>query len=498
MTHTSDAPKNNKRRPLSLNTKIFAYFAFFTILVLLLLWLLQVVFLDEIYQTVKLRDLKSCSDFVTHSVERRNSANGVMEASKKYNCCITVYKIDDGKGLIEAKAHIKTTCMIHNLSSASLLNEMYKGAKNEDFFIKRIELDVDNKESVMSSGTDKNTPSTVVCSQVVTMGGTDYLVMVDDEILPLVSTSRTLMYQLIYITLILLLAAALISVYISERISKPFKSMTLQAERLAHGDYNVSFDGQSFLEAEKLGETLNYAAYELSKLDSMQKELIANISHDLRTPLTLISGYSEVMRDIPGEMTPENMQIIIDETARLSSLVSDLLELSRLTDGKKLVETVPFSLTEAVKETVSRYSHLTQKDGYTIDFIHDGDAVINADKTRVLQVIYNLINNAINYTGDDKRVTVTQCIEDGKVRISISDTGEGIPSEQLPLIWERYYKVKDFHKRAKVGTGLGLSIVKNILVMHGADFGVSSTVGSGSTFWFEFPENAPNKKHAEQ
>ncbi len=488
MTQTYDKVKEKIKRPRSLATKIFVYFAFFTLIVLMLLWLMQVVFLDEIYRTVKLHDLKNCAQFVTHSVETRNTANGVMEASKKYNSCITVYKIAGGKGSVESSSHIKTTCMIHNLSSTSLLNEMYEGAKSNDIYVKRIELDVEDTDTLMSSGTEKDTPSAVVCSQVINMGGTDYLVMVDDEILPLTSTSRTLTYQLIYITVILLLASALISVYISGRLSKPFKDMSSKAARLAEGDYEVSFDGQSFLEAEKLGETLNYAASELSKLDSMQKELIANISHDLRTPLTLISGYSEVMRDIPGEMTAENMQVIIDETARLSSLVNDLLELSRLTDGKQLMDKAPFSLTETVKETVSRYSHLIQNDGYTIDFIYDRDAVVNADKTRILQVVYNLINNAINYTGDDKKITVTQSVENGKIKIGITDTGEGIPAEQLPLIWERYYKVKDFHKRGKVGTGLGLSIVKNILVMHGADFGVSSKLGSGSTFWFVLEE----------
>lgn len=489
MTQTFDNSNEKKaKRPRSLATKIFAYFAFFTLIVILLLWLMQVVFLDEIYRTVKLHDIKNCAHFVAHSVETRDTADGVMEASKKYNSCITVYKISDGKGSVESSSHIKTTCMIHNLSSPSLLNEMYEGAKEMETYIKRIELDVEDTDALMSSGTENDSPSAVVCSHVVNMGGTDYLVLIDDEILPLASTTRTLTYQLIYITVTLLLIAALISVYVSSKLTKPFKDMSQKAARLAEGDYGVHFDGQNFLEAERLGETLTYAAGELSKLDSMQKELIANISHDLRTPLTLISGYSEVMRDIPGEMTAENMQVIIDETARLSSLVNDLLELSRLTDGNQLIEKTPFSITETIKETVSRYAHLTQKDGYTIDFVYDRDIVINADKTRILQVVYNLINNAINYTGDDKKITVTQNVENGNVRISVTDTGEGIPAEQLPLIWERYYKVKDFHKRGKVGTGLGLSIVKNILVMHDANFGVSSKVGNGSTFWFEFEE----------
>ncbi|MBE6562886.1 MAG: HAMP domain-containing histidine kinase [Ruminococcaceae bacterium] len=478
---------NNTKKPRTLAAKIFVSFAFFTLIVLVLLWLMQVVFLDDVYRTVKLHDLKNCAEFVGDTVSERETDRGVMEGSKKYNACISVYRITGQSGVVEASSHIKTTCMIHNISSPSLLNEMYTGAADGSTYIKRVELTV-NDENVMNSGTSAKGPSAVICSKVVTLGNTDYLILVDDEILPLASTSRTLTYQLIFITAVLLMVAALLSFFLADRITGPFKKMTEKAGRLAEGDYNVKFDGQSFLEAKQLGDTLTYAASELSKLDVMQKELIANISHDLRTPLTLISGYSEVMRDIPGEMTAENMQVIIDETARLSSLVSDLLELSRLTEGKQYIETAPFSITKTVEETVSRYSHLTQKDGYTVEFIAESEAYISADKTRVLQVLYNLINNAVNYTGEDKKVTVVQTVENGIVRISVKDTGEGIPPEMLSMIWERYYKAGDFHKRGKVGTGLGLSIVKKILVMHGANFGVSSEVGKGSTFWFEFPE----------
>ena len=106
----------------------------------------------------------------------------------------------------------------------------------------------------------------------------------------------------------------------------------------------------------------------------------------------------------------------------------------------------------------------------------------------ILQVLYNLINNAVNYTGEDKLVNVTETVTDGVVRISITDTGEGISKEQLPLIWDRYYKVDKVHRRATVGTGLGLSIVKQILELHGAVYGVSSTMGKGSTFWFSLPK----------
>jgi signal transduction histidine kinase len=263
--------------------------------------------------------------------------------------------------------------------------------------------------------------------------------------------------------------------------------MSREAEKLALGNYDVTFNGGGYREMEGLADALNHAAHELSGLDRMQKELIANVSHDLRTPLTLISGYSEVMRDIPGEMTAENMQIIIDETARLNSLVSDLLDVSRFMQDSGKLALSTFSLTETVREAMGRYSRLIERDGYVVDFESDGDVFVRADKGRILQVIYNLVNNAINYTGDDKRVVIRQTVKDGRCMIEVTDSGSGIPEEELPMIWERYYKSNAFHKRVALGTGLGLSIVKNILVSHKARFGVRSRTGEGSTFWFELP-----------
>lgn len=205
----------------------------------------------------------------------------------------------------------------------------------------------------------------------------------------------------------------------------------------------------------------------------------------------MISGYAEVMRDIPGENSPENLQIIIDETERLSELVTDMLDISKLRAGTQTPHMTYFDLTETVREVMKRYEKLKHHDGYNISFESDGEAFVYADRTMLLQVVYNLINNAINYTGDDKTVKVSQSFgeHDGerRVRISVADTGPGIPRDQIPLIWDRYYKIDKVHRRAAVGTGLGLSIVKGILQLHNAAYGVESSEGQGSVFWLELP-----------
>jgi signal transduction histidine kinase len=202
-----------------------------------------------------------------------------------------------------------------------------------------------------------------------------------------------------------------------------------------------------------------------------------------------------MMRDIPGENTSENMQVIIDESKRLTSLVNDLLDLSKLQASMTAPDFQIFNITDSVREILARLARFTEKDGYTLRLEAEEDVCVLADKGRLTQVIYNLLTNAVNYTGEDKVVTVRQIIESGRVTIQIIDTGEGIDPDNLPYVWDRYFKVDKVHKRAVTGSGLGLSIVKNILTQHpGVEYGVQSEVGTGSNFWFSMDVAAPEER----
>ena len=283
----------------------------------------------------------------------------------------------------------------------------------------------------------------------------------------------------------MLFIGVFIAIVAARKISKPITDTTKSALKLANKDYDVQFNSTGYLEVTELNNTLNYAATELKKVDSLQRELIANISHDLRTPLTMITGYGEVMRDLPGENTPENIQIIIDEANRLNMLVTDLLDISKLQSGATKINREVFSITTLIKEMFQRYNKLKEQEGYTLDFEYDEDIYVNADYSKISQVIYNLVNNAINYSRTDKHIIVRQSRKDKNVLIEVIDHGEGIDQEHLENIWDRYYKVDKEHKSSVVGTGLGLSIVKNVLDRHNAHYGVKSVVGEGSNFWFE-------------
>ncbi len=460
---------------------IFAAFVTFLAVVLALTWAFQTFFMEDLYKNVRIFETKRCVEALLEG-EVAELKKTAYSLSREYNVCISVYKITAGKGQVLSESHVSQGCLIHNVASGEFLNSFYERAKLEGELLEIL------PSVSIRQGEESDGGESIVFARVIDgVGGAEYMFLLNSEIYPIASTVTAMRIMLVLVSGILVLVAALVSVLLAKKLAGPLKDMSLEAEKLAVGNYDVSFKGGAYLEQSMLAETLNNAALELSQLDRMQKDLIANVSHDLRTPLTLISGYSEVMRDIPGEMNTENIQIIIDETRRLSTLVDDMLDMSSFISGRQKLNLEAFDLTETVFETLERYAKLREREGYTIDFLFDRHVFVTADRTRVLQVLYNLVNNAINYTGEDKKVTVKQTLLTDSCLIEVTDSGCGIPENELHMIWERYYKVNEYHKRAPMGTGLGLSIVKNILVLHGAEFGVRSRLGVGSTFWFKLP-----------
>ena len=457
---------------------------------LVILWSLQAVFSDFVFKIAKENDVDRASNLVTDNFETGDLESLISQVAVEYELCIKV--INFSEGIDKHDKHFLNDCVLHKISSYdSLINTWYDNAMlNDGEYTTVIPRDL-FREFNYNENYDENVPehdeseNCVISTRVINHNGTEYLVIVNASVEPMGSTMRALKIMLLFVSIVFFIISIVISYFLSRRLSRPIEKITSSAKELQAGDYNVRFEEQGPIEVVELAKTLNLTNTALHKADSLQKELIANISHDLRTPLTMISGYSEFMRDFPSEITPENMQVIIDETARLNSLVNDLLDVSKLQSGKQTVNMKRFSLTKTITDTVKRYDTLTSHNNYKITFVHEGEVFVNADETRLLQVVYNLVNNAINYTGEDKRVTIRQDVLDDIVRISVIDTGEGISEENLPLVWDRYYKIDKVHKRAILGTGLGLSIVKNILLLHNSRFGVSSEIGKGSTFWFE-------------
>ncbi len=461
-----------KRNKPSINLQIFISMIALSLIIIALIWTFQMMFTKAIFKTVKERAVdKTATDIIDNAgnsswesyIAKKTSDHDVSAAVFEYKSVGSIEKIyaDEDATITESQGNEEMLSAWFYSAYANDWEFTPVKSSSEIVFVRVFEHTVDT------------TPSW-------------YMVIVNTEVTPPSGTLLAIRSLLVALSITCLIVSVIVSFFLSRSISLPVSKMSKKAKSLTLYDYDVSFDEKGPREIAELAVALNSATAELKKLSDTQKELIANISHDLRTPLTMISGYSEVMRDFPDERSPENMQIIIDETARLNSLVNDLLTVSKLQSGSQVMNLKAVSITKAVQDTVKRYEKLLEHKEYNIVFESDCEVFVSADETRLLQVVYNLINNAINYTGDDKTVIVRQEVYDDVVRISVIDSGEGISEENLPLIWDRYYKVDKVHKRAVLGTGLGLSIVKNILLLHGSRFGVSSEVGNGSTFWFEF------------
>jgi signal transduction histidine kinase len=510
--HTSPRRRKGVGGRISISLKLFAYLAVFTAFILVVVWVMQIGLLNHFYRQSKQKELNTADTVIAEAIlnDPASLEDVARSCALDYLLCIRVFRLEGQNARQVVSETASGDCLIHRISNRYLTELYNRAVGNGGVYTRQVSLqalalsDPDALvgrpgESILLPGDKEDfrdffrdphldQEMNMIHVRVVTGDlGERYIILLNSELEPLNATVETLNTQFWVIAFILFWGALFLAVLISGNISAPIRKMNRAAKELAAGSYDADFSVEGFCEVVELSESLTDAAEKLSRNDRLQKELVANISHDLRTPLTMIKGYSEVMRDIPGENTPENVQVIIDETERLSGLVNDLLDLSKLQAGTVSPKLEVFNLTEVAEATMHRYDKLTQKDGYRITYDCDGSVEVSADRTMILQVIYNLINNAINYTGEDKTVRVTQRrTEDGRrVRMSISDSGAGIAPDQIPLIWDRYYKVDRVHRRAMIGTGLGLSIVKQILEAHRATYGVESKLGEGSTFWFE-------------
>lgn len=457
---------------------MWLYFFLFAVTILTVLWLLQIVFINNYYQGMKTRQILAVADSIKSKYGQSDFAGLIQQYTFKNNMIVLV---TDTSGNIQFAldflgrpgAGIGFGLTIP-ANFQALRQELLQSGKSELYY------------------TVNNTPYK---GQMLEYGailtgtqGNKAILFISSPLDPIDSTIAVLKNQLIYISVIILLLAFFTALFIARRFSKPLKMLTGSAGELAKGNYDIMFVRGNYREIDQLASTLNFATRELAKTDDLRKDLIANVSHDLRTPLTLIRAYAEMIRDISGE-TPSkrttHANVIIDEADRLSILVDDMLDLSKIQSGTMDMSFKSFDIAQTLRNIMQRYIVLVEREGYIIECSAPESAMVTADEKRIEQVIYNLINNAVNYTGEDKRVAIILSDMRNKVRFEVTDTGKGIPKEQLETIWERYYQAKESHKRAVVGTGLGLSIVKNILMAHKANYGVKSANGIGSTFWFE-------------
>ena len=453
----------------NLRYKIWLYLIVFSLSILLCLWLFQVIFLDGYYKWYKTKELINTIETITTTYNDENYEEILDNISYDRGVCIELIR----NNKLTYISNYNKGCMA-NIEG----NYDYKSD-----FIKN-----DNTSARYTLKNPRFNNQTLVLGLKV---NSNTHLFVSASLEPIDATVRILRSQLFYITLLVISLSLLVSYFISRVISSPITKMKNKAHEMAKGNYDITFEKSDIEEINELSKTLNYACSELKKTEDLRRELMANVSHDLKTPLTMIKAYAELIRDVTHnneEKMNKNLNTIIEEADRLNILVNDILELSKMKSNSTPLEIEDFDLNELIKKIISRYDIFIEKENYNIEYKEQKELIIKADKKRMEQVIYNLINNAINYTGDDKKVFIKVKQDKYKIRVEIKDTGKGIEKKDLEYIWDKYYKVDKTHRRVQVGSGIGLSIVKNILISHKFEYGVESKINKGTTFYFEIPK----------
>ncbi len=428
---------------------------------------MQIVFLNKYYEVYKKNQLND----IVNSIKANNSMDiqTLEDIAYNYGVCVSIYS----NGIIQtiSNTYNKGCLFSDKTSSDNYITSFVQSGSTED-----TRLLYNNRFG------NKTIIKALKYNDEV-------YIFLNTSIQPLDSSIILLKSQYGYIALIIFGISLIISYIISSQISRPIVKISEEAKKLANGDFNVSFSTDSKVqEIKELSTTLDLAKNELSKTDELRRDLMANVGHDLRTPLTMIKAYAEMTRDLESqtpEKRAENMNIIIEETDRLNVLVSDILDLSKLQSSTYELKIEEFDLNELIRNIIKRFYILIDSDGYEFIYNNDKEIKVKADKKRLEQVIYNLLNNAVNYTGEDKKVYINVTDEKKKVLVEIRDTGKGIDKEEIKYIWNKYYHNEKKHKRNAFGTGLGLSIVKTILESHNYKYGVKSVKNKGTTFYFE-------------
>lgn len=454
----------------NLRYKIWLYLIVFSLSILLCLWLFQVIFLDGYYKWYKTKELINTIETITTTYNDENYEEILDNISYDRGVCIELIRNNK-------------LVYISNLYNKGCMANIEGNYDYKSDFIKN-----DNTSARYTLKNPRFNNQTLVLGLKV---NSNTHLFVSASLEPIDATVRILRSQLFYITLLVISLSLLVSYFISRVISSPITKMKNKAHEMAKGNYDITFEKSDIEEINELSKTLNYACSELKKTEDLRRELMANVSHDLKTPLTMIKAYAELIRDVTHnneEKMNKNLNTIIEEADRLNILVNDILELSKMKSNSTPLEIEEFDLNELIKKIISRYDIFIEKENYNIEYKEQKELIIKADKKRMEQVIYNLINNAINYTGDDKKVFIKVKRDKYKIRVEIKDTGKGIEKKDLEYIWDKYYKVDKTHRRVQVGSGIGLSIVKNILISHKFEYGVESKINKGTTFYFEIPK----------
>ncbi len=463
--------KANKYK--SIKNETWKNFTLLTVVILSVLWILQIILFSVFYQSTKIQEMKSLGNSI--KISSQSIQNEVELA------------------LFIERLAFKNGITITVLNEQGTLLTTDKGPPPARLSQKETDnlfLRLNNADEAVYVHTEPNFKMNVIsyAAKIKTKQNDNYYLYMKSPIMAMDFTTRVLKSQFVMVTILSFFIASILAYFMARRIAKPIVKITKSAQNLATGNYDVNFEGGDYAEINNLAQTLNYAASELKKTDALRRDLLSNVSHDLKTPLTIIKSYAEMIKDLSGDNPQkrnEHLNVIINEADRLSYLVGDILDLSKMEANITTLKCENVNLSKIVTSVLQNFAVLEENEGYVFLTDLDEDSIIYADYSKIYQVVYNLLNNAVNYTGEDKTVKINVKNQADGVLLEIIDSGMGIAKDELDKVWDRYYKNGKNHQRGVNGTGIGLSIVKNILILHKAEFGVKSEQGKGSNFYFK-------------
>nr|WP_296957567.1 HAMP domain-containing sensor histidine kinase [uncultured Mediterraneibacter sp.] len=485
----------------SLSRQMTMVFVCLLAFVLCVLFIVNARFLSRYYMSHKQQDLVNTYEEIVDA--QKNGTLSDEETQKKLqyglektNIDVYAMYVDDDKNMV-----------ITNVKEGGLLYKQMLRiffSKDDDMAEKSVLLKTDDY---------------VICKMTDTQSNTQYLEMwgyLDDEgfvtmrsPLESIRDSATLANQfLIYMGLIGMIVGGILVWFFSRRITRPVMELAQLSEDMANLNFEAKYTSGGKNEIGILGENFNKMSSQLEKtvselktannqlqkdieqkekLEDMRNEFLGNVSHELKTPIALIQGYAEGLKEGVND-DPESREfycdVIMDEANKMNQMVKNLLTLNQLEFGSDEVEFERFDLVRLVKGVIASCDILIQQAEASVDFVADETAYVWGDEFKTEQVFRNYLTNAIHHVDNEKRIEVRIIPEDGKVRVSVFNSGKPIPEEDVPKLWDKFYKVDKAHTREYGGNGIGLSIVKAIMESFHQQYGVKN-YDNGVEFWFE-------------
>ena len=469
-------------RKIGFRTKLCLYFLMFTVVIFSVLWLLQTVFLQSFYNHMLTDRTKAAAQEIADA----KGDYGTIDTLARENSLL-VYLTDKSGNILYITDEYKSN--YHDNESYSYQDgsgNPYR--KNEELsYQKAVYRSLPDGYSDFLTSLENGNGMTEYKTDTLYVYG-EYLS--DDTILYVSTTldavgaaTSIIRIQLLWVSVLSVVIAVILAFFISRRFAKPVSMLSEQAKKLGEASFSNSFEKSFCAEIDDLEETLVSTNQKLNDAKTYQQELLANVSHDLRTPLTMIRGYAESIQDYgdEAEQRISDSKIIIKETDRLNALVNEILEYSELQAIGKQTAFETIDMSALVKGVIKQFEPLFQSKGGVIECDIADNTSVSGNYSQLERVVYNLIDNAIRHTDNSNKITVTLRKENDRIRLTVQDYGCGIPKEQLSHIWERYYTYRERNKHGV--SGLGLAIVKQIVTIHGGECGADSETDRGSEFW---------------